>query len=1265
MKSAYVRAFVALLISIPVIAPSVALAGTTGAVRGTVRNTHDAPVAGARVTASSPSETEQTFADAHGSYAFVSLRPDTYTISVEKDGYDPLSRPGIVLFQDGTLDADFWMWPTMNFTPSLYRAIADLRQGGTASVWQANDGVQRVVRTIGGGGNLDSAYAAIASMPGVDFPIGSQGGTQGFFVRGDTLAQTGYEYDGVPTARAFDGYAGTTLSTIGQANVQLTTAGSPLGAPASAVGGYISQVIKSGTYPGFATIASAAGTPGFYHDFRFEAGGASPNRMFSWYAGFDGYDRTYQRYDHRDAGGLSSDGDNPFGFFGTPGNLAAFYIAGNSNGPFAACPNQDASQALATGFRVTPAGPPVCVAYGVQSAGLQVGQTGRDAVLNLHFGIPHRSGGGRDDIGLLYSAGSQHDTYADSIDDLGGLATFGRYYNFLGPALLNYTASGNLATTACFLATNAGHSCASGGPSPFAYLDGYVFAPGTAFGSDPRAAKVVPYLFPDSPANRAMFSGIPLDARSGTWNDYAIVKAQYQKNFGARAYARISAYSFYSDWFNSNPEMASLQYGTGFAGWNASFDYPSPAYELSAHARGLHAEYANQLDDRNLLRADAEFGVTTNRRYNDSTWQADGSGATVTNLVDANGACRSFVTAAVISCFSSSSRGTYADPVRTAYCAAHFCLPAAPGATWMVTQPAGSGPINGVTAKRTSFSISDDLRASDALDLSFGVRFDRLGFDLVDSNTPMMNFWFAAARSIYCYDPVTFAPITGSSSPAVVTPYATTPNGPCPNGPSGLPGLHPDGLGTHLLFAASGASALSHDAISPRFASTYRLDPDTLVRFSAGRYVQAPASAFEQYLDVNGARTAQNDFAQFFALGFTSPVHDNPLQTSTDVDASLEKRMRGTDIAYSATPFYRLSQHVPITVPYEGGSISGVSAGTERVTGVELRITKGNPWRDGWSGALSFTHTDARIRYEGYANGRNAIDTLNGYIAAFDALTRAGGGSPCYGPSALSGTYGHGATDCSHASDVANPYYGMAPQPAMDRTAFYPMYASVPPSDAPATSSTAISPNVLAGWVQWKHDRLSIAPNLTLAEGVSYGSPTDLYGLDPRVCSQNQAQIGVVGAGSPYAKDAAPYSCTSSLATTSGFLAIPDPYLGRFQQEGEYRNPWQLNLGAQIRYRLGERAEASLDVANLFNRCFGGSRTAWQRAFPPGGFTCSYTSNSGLWTGSTPGAGYFYGSSPTDPANGTLAIPKGITLPYTPTPGALPLQLTFQLRVKL
>ena len=83
-----------------------AIAGTTGGLNGTVTAADTkAPIAGAKVTVVSPSQTATTLTDASGHFAFVSLAPDEYTVSIEKIGLRPGSFPGVAVLRRRAADA--------------------------------------------------------------------------------------------------------------------------------------------------------------------------------------------------------------------------------------------------------------------------------------------------------------------------------------------------------------------------------------------------------------------------------------------------------------------------------------------------------------------------------------------------------------------------------------------------------------------------------------------------------------------------------------------------------------------------------------------------------------------------------------------------------------------------------------------------------------------------------------------------------------------------------------------------------------------------------------------------------------------------------------------------------------------------------------------------------------------------------------------------------------------------------------------------------
>jgi hypothetical protein len=250
----------------------------------------------------------------------------------------------------------------------------------------------------------------------------------------------------------------------------------------------------------------------------------------------------------------------------------------------------------------------------------------------------------------------------------------------------------------------------------------------------------------------------------------------------------------------------------------------------------------------------------------------------------------------------------------------------------------------------------------------------------------------------------------------------------------------------------------------------------------------------------------------------------------------------------------------------------------------------------------------------------------------------------------------------------------MGQQPLLDRNGWYQTYPNEAPNSpfdqgsGPPTS--AIAPHVIAGWLQYKHNRLSIAPNFQLLAGAYYGSPVDTMGIDPRACAQNQAAAtdangNPVPVGAAYAGYCDFLTASASSYVNTGQLAIPNPYTGKMDGIGQFQEPWQLNIGALVRYDVSPKVSLNLALTNIFNTCFGGSGNAWQAKFKPNKWVCAYWPNASNFIGTQPGAGFFYGASGSDPANGTSAYPSAFNYPFYPVSGALPFQAYFDVQIKL
>ncbi|HEX8827783.1 MAG TPA: TonB-dependent receptor, partial [Xanthobacteraceae bacterium] len=273
-----------------------ALASTTGGLSGTVVDADtSAPVAGAQVTASSPTQTAAATTDASGHFAFLTLGPDTYTVTVTKAGYQPTSVPGQIVFADTVQTVAVRIPKALKTIAHVTAAAAGalVKSGTTADIYSVNETTQQAVKGMGGGGSLNQAYSAIATIPGAYVVPNQSGYFETINIRGGDYDQVGYEFDGVPVVRSFDNYGSSGANTLGNAEIQVYNGSTPANSEGNGLAGYVNQVIKTGTFPGYATLSGGIGWPAFYHQAQVEAGGATPDRNFSYYVGLSGANQSY------------------------------------------------------------------------------------------------------------------------------------------------------------------------------------------------------------------------------------------------------------------------------------------------------------------------------------------------------------------------------------------------------------------------------------------------------------------------------------------------------------------------------------------------------------------------------------------------------------------------------------------------------------------------------------------------------------------------------------------------------------------------------------------------------------------------------------------------------------------------------------------------------------------------------------------------------------------------------------------------------------
>jgi hypothetical protein len=1222
-RAAALAAVVALALSLQSLT---ALAGTTGVVSGSIRLETGEPLADASVTANSASQTTTVTSDASGHFVFISLRPDTYTVSAVKEGYDPVSVPGITVLADQTRTVALTTRKSLKTIANVSSISqhALVRPGTTSDVYSVDPNTARQTAVLGGGGNLNNAYSAVASVPGTYVPQGQQGYGQALYIRGGDYTQIGYEYDGVPVNRSFDNYAGGSLANLGQQELQVYTGGATAGASASAISGFINQVIKTGTYPGFGTITAGIGSPTYYHNLTAEAGGATPNRLFSYYAGVGGYNQDFRLFDQFNGGGThpelgyASVLNSPFNtsITGVPTGVVPNCVAGSSGFGKTYTPTGMHFDPGCYGFG------PGYVSYGanVQTAAgpgsggfFFANENDREAVVNLHFGIPHHNDAGRDDVQALWSAGTLWSPIYNSQNDIG----VQNLYNAVGPP----TGHPECVSPSGALICN----------STLAYDDPLVFPPGTRFGQPATGLVAVPYFQPSSPTPRAANSLIDPSARDAYINNQDIIKLQYQKNFGGNAYVRAYGYLFYSDWLingpNFNGQWVPTAVTANFGNIGPTYG-ATPDYELSTHTRGGELQFADQISPQHLINFTANYTTASTIRANNTTLlDVAGSNARATN--DTDGLNCFDNTGAIAPCNARSTAGTFTNPT-----------PFTPvNGTWIVTNDAPRATFNNVVPQFASGAISDQFRPSDKLLFNVGARYEYFEYDLGNTTDNGKNFWFTAAQREFCYNPSTLQ----VSFTATLT---------CATGM-----VHPDGLNGDRLLTNTYQNKIVNDVFSPRFAMTYNMDVNNVFRFSYGRYSQPVNAAFVQYnrTDPNLAKFL---FQTFWKFGFTSPRHDVVPAISDNFDLSIEHRFNGTDVSFKLTPYYRSTENQlqQFYLDPTTGFVSGLNVGHQVSYGLEFQLQKGDFEQQGLSALLSYTYTHSRIVYNDFreAPGRNVIDIINDSIKGYNGLTSAGGGAPCYTNA------GDGTPDpaCGPTS-IRNPYFNQPEQPILDRSgSYYPfdLFPAIPQYTAFVANITNsfFVPNVVTAIVNYRWKHLAITPSFVYVSGNPYGVPLDTVGIDPRTCTFNQS--GVPTAVDPLRAD---------YTSCAGQVTVPNPENGgRFTTLGQFRNPDQGTINAAVTYDISPKIRATAVVANIWNHCFGGTTTPWTNAFPPGNTICAYGSNGYAPSPISPLGGFYNGASPNDLAANGVPLNPYLAHTYVPIGYNMPLEMYFSVQVK-
>ncbi len=1299
-----------------------ALAGVTGNIQGTVKDTSGAPVAGVEIQVVAPSTSRTATTDAGGHFVVLSLVPDTYTVNLTRDGYQSIAIPGVTVFADQTQNVAYTMTKTLKTIARVTSTAgaALVKSGITSDLYSVNATQAAAAAALGGGGNLNNTYSAMASVPGVQTSQGGMGWDfNAAYVRGQNSYYTGFEYDGIPINRAFDNYNSGTESSLGLQELQVYTGGGPSSVASSGTAGFINQVIKTGTFPGFATANVGIGTPTFYHQAQVEFGGSTPDRTFTYYVGLSGYNQDYRFFDNSNGAG-----------YGTPGGIFSGNTLGNGIGY-----GFGSDQILAVGptciapgtcMGVKPICPLVtqkwtgvpaqgCWQYYSGITGAPSTVTDREDVVNLHMGIPKHNGL-RDDVQLMWSASAVNNYGYNSPTDIGpgnnqfiyslynthaGAATCGPEQVGPGLTVNGCSSSGQIASLLPFGLvcgkTPSSSTALACGPTYLGYQDSVAY--NVPFGSTiatPTHTKAPgAYFVPNTPAHA--FNGpLPLNSQGldNVSNDAGIVKLQYTYALSQAAYLRLYGYSFYSDW---------QQTGTTFSATQANIaTFPNVGqYDLFTHTSGGALDFQDQLNDQNLLSFNGNYTTAGVMRFNNTSAEGPAFGQQPIGYMSQKGGkftCYDPATGKPQICLSSSYYNvSTAETVHPTWVATAAGGPSgfAPGgsaagragATWdSLWNGNANGSFNTVQPRFVNGSIADQFRPNDKLLFNAAIRYDNFTYNLPDSATAATNFYANMSSNFTCVqastNEVLTQPLPPGSPPPANPQYV---NGDCnaaatalhPTGPH-TGWVHPNGTVqdgvTAPNFTSASPNSYTLNYWQPRFSMTYTVNPDTVIRASAGRFVQPPITASVQYLALGGDdRSVWNNTMN---LGFYTPFHPIPGISSAQYDASLEHHFKNTDMSFKLTPFYTWVSNWQQQTFIGSNFVTQVPVGVNRNMGAEFQFNKGDFTRNGFSGQLALTYTSSKVQFQNVPLSTGGtipseLIALNQAITQYNQLTKGGGGSPCY--------QAQQAVKCSTPNGkiakgfdtIMNPYYNQGEQGQLDPNGWYnPFTTAIAPNLNGAVTSY-ISPWVSSLILNWRHDKLAITPSFNFQTGGFYGGTLDTLGVDPRTCVSNSATTGITKL-SPKTN---PLQCNYLTANAPGlgtfsFLSIPNPQVGSFLF-ANFENPSSIFGNLQVSYDVSPRIKLTVLGVDLFHTCFGGSAAPWTAANPPSNVVCGYGAAGGTLNTTLYPSNFYNGTGINDvKANGARTPFTQSYLPGSLNNGAIggappPINVYFNAQVKI
>jgi hypothetical protein len=255
---------------------------TTGSIVGRVLSHENAPIAGARIAAGSPSGRYTGISDGAGHFVILGVVPDTYVVSVQATGYDAQAVQGVAVLPQGEVTLTFHLEIAPETIARVTASsIAGPEMQSASNVFVVSAAAAQAQTPVEAGAGL-AAYTrgtvqgAVATVPGV-----MQDQFANVIVRAGKVQDTVFNYDSVPIPQGLiaepgGNVAGAQLATTGVRDTIVTLAGMDTQSE-NAIGGVVDQIPQTGTYPGTTALESAIGIGFGTRALAFESRWASPD----------------------------------------------------------------------------------------------------------------------------------------------------------------------------------------------------------------------------------------------------------------------------------------------------------------------------------------------------------------------------------------------------------------------------------------------------------------------------------------------------------------------------------------------------------------------------------------------------------------------------------------------------------------------------------------------------------------------------------------------------------------------------------------------------------------------------------------------------------------------------------------------------------------------------------------------------------------------------------------------------------------------------